>query len=200
MARSPRARKLILDAAERLVRDQGAAALTYEHVVAESGITRGGITYHFPTKDSLLRALVERDQERWEQLIIAHQVRAADAAGARCVGYIRAATDHDEDHRRFVSGMLSAVAHDASLLDGCRALYRKQIARPRWTDADIEQLVPMLAADGLFWMEQFGFLSLPPATRRRLVERIEALARASATPVEASPSPSKTKIRSRAKS
>ena len=61
MSRPPHARAAILAAAEEIVKDIGAANLTYDELVRRSGITRGGITYHFPTKDGLLRALVEHD-------------------------------------------------------------------------------------------------------------------------------------------
>jgi AcrR family transcriptional regulator len=198
MARTPKARAIILDAAARVVRERGAAALTFDEVVAASGVTRGGITYHFPTKDDLLRALVERDHMRWEQLITAHALKSGCPHAGPAIGYIRAATDDDADHRRFVSGMLGAVAHDPGLLDGCRAMYRNRVVKPRWSDADLDALVPLLAADGLFWMEQFGFLELSPATRRRLVARLEALARSAATPKPpATDSPRKPKGRTR---
>lgn len=190
MARTPKARAIILEAAARVVRERGAGALTFDEVVAASGVTRGGITYHFPTKDDLLRALVERDQARWEQLITAHALQCGCPQAGEAIGYIRAATDDDVDHRRFVSGMLGAVAHDPGLLDGCRAMYRTRVVKPRWSDADLDALIPLLAADGLFWMEQFGFLDLQPATRRRLVARLEALARSAAPPAPpASPTP-----------
>ena len=45
---------------------EGAGALTFEELVKESGITRGGITYHFPTKEDLLRGLLESDFRQWD--------------------------------------------------------------------------------------------------------------------------------------
>lgn len=64
MPRPPKARLRVLDAAERIVKARGAANLTYDELVQESGVSRGGITYHFPTKDDLLRALIARDLEQ----------------------------------------------------------------------------------------------------------------------------------------
>jgi AcrR family transcriptional regulator len=177
MGRVPKARCQVLEAAERVVRERGAAALTFDEVVAESGITRGGITYHFPTKDDLLRALVERDRERWEHNIAAHKARAGCPHSGDVIAYIRAAAEHDDEHRRFVAGMLSAVAHDERLLDGCRDLYRAEIGASRWTDDDLRRLILTLAADGLFWMEQFRFLDLPAGVRKRLIAMLEQLAR-----------------------
>lgn len=182
MARSSKARQQVLDAAARIVRERGAAALTFEELAAESGVTRGGITYHFPTKDELLRALVERDRERWSETLAQHCAAAGDEPAARLVAYVRTATTHDPEHRRFVSGMLSAVAHQPEMLDGCRSLYRAQLPPADAGDSALDVLVVLLAADGLFWMEQLGFLELPAEVRERLVARLESLARAAAAP------------------
>lgn len=189
MARTPKARLKVLEAAERVVRERGAAALTFEEVVAASGVTRGGITYHFPTKEDLLRALVERDRDQWAATLEAHRAACECPRSADVVAYVRAATDHDEDHRRFVSGMLGAVAHDPELLASCRAFYRAQVLAAHWTDAELSRLMVRLAADGLFWMETFGFLELPPAVRRRFVELLESLAAESFGAGEAPPPP-----------
>ena len=59
MGRPPLAREKILAAARQIVERDGAGALTFDELVRESGITRGGITYHFPTKEDLLRATLE---------------------------------------------------------------------------------------------------------------------------------------------
>jgi AcrR family transcriptional regulator len=187
MARTPKARAKILEAAERVVRERGAAALTFEEVVAASGVTRGGITYHFPTKDELLRALVERDREQWERTLAEHRAACPATACADLVAYIRSSTGHDDDHRRFVSGMLGAVAHDPGLLSSCREFYRLQLGPPRWTDDELRRLMLRLAADGLFWMETFGFLELPPTARRRFVELLEAFAGDWSAPAQPSP-------------
>ncbi len=177
MGRIPKARQKVLDAAERVVRERGAAALTFDEVVAASGVTRGGITYHFPTKDDLLRALVARDRERWEQSIAEHRCVGGCPATGDLVAYIRSATERDVDHQRFVAGMLSAVAHDPALLDGCRQFYRDQSGSAPWDESQLRRLLLRLSADGLFWMEIFGFVELPDAARKRLVLMMEGFAR-----------------------
>lgn len=199
MGRMPKARLKVLVAAERIVRERGAAALTFDEVVAASGVTRGGITYHFPTKDDLLRALVERDRERWAQTIAEHRCSSACPVTGDLVAYIRSATEHDPEHKRFVAGMLSAVAHDPALLDGCRDFYREQAGSGRWSDAELRRLLLRLAADGLFWMETFRFLELPANARKRLVGAIEGLAHEWAPPVPAraiAPKPNAPKTKS----
>ncbi len=117
MARPPIAREKILSAARHSVERDGAGALTVDELVRESGITRGGITYHFPTKEDLLRGLLEADFRQWDDAEAAHTPSDCDPETARLLGFIRTLTAQDESHRRFLCGMLSAATLDPSLMD-----------------------------------------------------------------------------------
>lgn len=63
---APTARERILSAATRVARDEGIAAVTFERVAQVSGVSRGGIVYHFPSKEALLRGLHAFIAEAWE--------------------------------------------------------------------------------------------------------------------------------------
>ena len=61
MARSgTETRERILDAAERLILDKGLAATSVDEILAESKTSKGSFFHHFPSKNHLARALVER--------------------------------------------------------------------------------------------------------------------------------------------
>jgi len=53
-------RASILDAAQRAALREGSAHLTIDAVARESGLSKGGVLYHFPAKEALLEAMVER--------------------------------------------------------------------------------------------------------------------------------------------
>lgn len=177
MPRPPKARTVILDAAERIVKEHGAANLTYEELVQQSGVSRGGITYHFATKDDLLRALVERDLEHGRAAEARMRADCGDQPGAELIALIRTWSTPDSDRRRFVAGMLSAVAHDPGLLDPIRGHHQHECACRVWNDAEIQRSILRLAAEGLFWSEFFGCAEVPPEQRARVIARMEALAR-----------------------
>src|SRR5699024_1279794 len=65
-------REDILEAAKRVVQREGVTALTYESAAAESGLTKGGLLYHFPTREDLLAALHAYVAHQWEAAMIAH--------------------------------------------------------------------------------------------------------------------------------
>jgi TetR/AcrR family transcriptional regulator, transcriptional repressor for nem operon len=50
----------ILDAAQALVQSIGANAMSYQDISAMVGIRKASIHHHFPTKEALLEALIER--------------------------------------------------------------------------------------------------------------------------------------------
>jgi len=199
MTRPPKARQKVLDAARRIVESRGAGHLTFETLAEESGVTRGGITYHFRTKEDLLKALIEADIADWnaasEQLGAAAGIPCPKAA--RMIGHVRCSlADDDDAHKRFVTGMLSAGMVDPQLLDPVRHHHATEFADWRWDDADLERYLLLLAADGLFWNQLFDVSPLPPAARPRLAALIEAKVRAfaaDAPPLPESPtSPSGT--------
>ncbi|WP_043618511.1 TetR/AcrR family transcriptional regulator [Nonomuraea candida] len=61
----------LLDAAEDLLCDQGSAALTLAAVADRAGVSKGGLLYHFSSKEALIKAMVERLIDDFDQLMAA---------------------------------------------------------------------------------------------------------------------------------
>ena len=181
MTRPPKARQKVLDAARRIVETRGAGHLTFETLAEESGVTRGGITYHFRTKEELLKALIEADIADWNA---ASEQLGGDAGmpcpkACRMIGHVRSSlADEDDAHKRFVTGMISAAMVDPNLLDPVRTHLVAEFADWQWDEADLERYLLLLAADGLFWNQLFNVSPLPPEARPRLAALIEAKVRA----------------------
>jgi len=176
MGRTPKARQLVLDAARRIVRERGAGNLTFDEIVQESGVTRGGITYHFATKEALLRALVEADIEQWRELEARYRPDNVDSQTAEVLAEIRSHTARNEDRRRFVAGMLSALSLDRSLLDPVREHIAEKRQGLAWDETELRRHLLRLAAGGLFWSELLEYGVLEPGVRERLVALMERLA------------------------
>ncbi|MEP1124777.1 MAG: TetR/AcrR family transcriptional regulator [Ilumatobacter sp.] len=59
MAR-PSQREVILDAFQDLIVEVGAANVTLDDAAARSGVSKGGLLYHFPSKSALFAGLCDR--------------------------------------------------------------------------------------------------------------------------------------------
>jgi AcrR family transcriptional regulator len=177
VTRKPLARDKIIHAARRIVEARGAAHLTFDELSVESGVTRGGITYHFPTKDALLQHLLEAVMQQWKA-----SEAALTPANVECprladlLGFIRSHTSQDEGRRKFVAGMLTAAVHQPELLDSCRKEVAERYASQTWDETSLRGYLLRLASMGLFWDEMFQFQSLPASARTDRVALMERLA------------------------
>ena len=177
MTRRPKARDQVLQAARRIVESRGAGHLTFEELAAESGVTRGGITYHFPTKEALLKGLIEADIADWEKTAEALESSCPCPKNAALLGQIRCNLDPmDAGHKRFVSGLMSAAMVDPTLLEPVRAHQRRKFADWTWDDNEIMRYLLLLAAEGVFWQDFFDLNPLPPEARAKVAALIERLA------------------------
>ena len=83
----------ILDTAERLIGDQGYAATSLRHIIAEAGVNLAAVHYHFGSKEDLLDELILRKAAgvNQERLSLLDRFEAEAAGGPLPVGRILAA-------------------------------------------------------------------------------------------------------------
>lgn len=68
MARGSETRARIMDIAQEAVLSKGFDATSIEEIVAAANITKGGFFYHFPDKNALAKALIDRHIEVEDEL------------------------------------------------------------------------------------------------------------------------------------
>src|SRR5436309_11133978 len=89
-------RDVLLDAAENLLCEQGTQALTLSTVAERAGVSKGGLLYHFPNKEALVKGLVDRLIEEFDALIASYH---GDGPGAYTRAFVEAnlavVTDRD---------------------------------------------------------------------------------------------------------
>lgn len=174
----PSAKQEIIDAALRLAARSGVGALTFEAIAEEAGKTKGGVIYHFASKDDLVRSVIARLVEAWD----------ADAARLLPVPFEEASRED-----RIVAYMLSsmestgeidAVGDLSVIVDVMRDERYAEIwiaLRDRWV-GDIatlssDQQLALVAADGIWIDEAMQQAPYPPERRAEIVARLVEMAR-----------------------
>lgn len=66
MARIENPKRTILNLAESFLQDKGFNGFSYAHIAAELGVKNAAIHYHFPTKEDLGIAVIQRYRERFK--------------------------------------------------------------------------------------------------------------------------------------
>ncbi len=161
----------ILEAAVRVITQKGAASLTIDAVAREASISKGGVLYHFGTKEALIMAIVEDAAQVYEEKVAALVAEDPEPHGRYTRALVRATLSDNLDARH--AALLGAVAADLSLLEPMRALSLRLF--PALVEDGLEpvsQILILSAADGLWAHRLFGLNAVPIALaplRDRLV-------------------------------
>lgn len=156
-------RTTLLRAAGEVVRQSGADAMTLEAVAARAGVSKGGLLYHFPTKEALIGAMVTRLIEEFDAALDAHIARETEQGDAPQAGrwlraYARVSTTPDEPSDAVAAALMVASAQSPALLEPMKAAGARWQARAEndGLDPDVATVV-RLAADGCWLSSLFGF-------------------------------------------
>jgi AcrR family transcriptional regulator len=165
-------RQRLLDAAAAVVRRDGPRALTLDTVAAQAGLSKGGLLYHFATKDALVDALVEDWLDRFEAEVVKGTTERSWAlAYARACAQRRSAAERATD-----VALLVAMAGDPGGLETVRSRYatwqdRLVADAPDAADATLVRL----AADGLWFADLLGLAPPTGELRQAVTARLEEL-------------------------
>lgn len=154
MKARPTAHDSILDAAENLVCEAGAAHLTLDGVAEKAGVSKGGLLYHFPNKEALLHGMVDRQVKQFETLQAAFLAGTAPTPEARMKAFIQAGLDSDPKIRQLCAAFLAMAANHPELLKRGRELHAQQLRELRQAGVSEEKAALLwLACSGLWFME-----------------------------------------------
>lgn len=154
MSRPPRARESVLDAFEAILMSDGARAATMDAVAAAAGVSKGGLLYHYASKDALEAALLARVRE----LARADVDEMEQHPEGIVATFIRTSVMEDSplDRALVASSRLAQSGHaDAgAALRDIRTLWEEAL-RPHTRDETALQLV-LLVSDGLYFNNALG--------------------------------------------
>ncbi len=160
MAGRPRSidRNAVLDAAEAIVTETGAAGLSFEAVARAAGITKSGVQYCFGTRENLIRSLIRRWADTFEAEVMA---RAGPRPSPRSVisGHIAVTRDSDDAEYSRSAAMMTALLQRPDQVAETRDWYRSRLAGLDMTKpADRKAALAFLAAEGAFALRTFGLI------------------------------------------
>jgi AcrR family transcriptional regulator len=177
MARSNK-RDAILDAAARIVEQAGAAHLTIDAVAAAAGVSKGGVLYHFGSKQALLEGMLKRLLEQIEARTAAFRLAPPADANVAIEAHVLAEYDRSPAERAMSRAILAAAAEQPDLLAPAR-----QAVVDAFADAghatrpgEIGWIV-LLATEGLRFLDMLNLLPLSRTERQRVHARLLQLAR-----------------------
>jgi AcrR family transcriptional regulator len=171
----PNKRDELLEHASQIVLREGAAALTLDALALEAGISKGGVLYHFPSKERLLTAMVEALIAGFERGL---EAARDDEAGGFSRAYLRATAMPNAEESSLTAGLLASVAQAPETVAPLQERYRHWNTRLHDDGIDeVDAQIVRLAADGLWLADLLGLAPPNKRLRKRIVARLEEVTR-----------------------
>ncbi len=168
----------------RVIDRAGVTAVTFESVSSEAGITRGGMLYHFPSRDALINAIHAHLATNWEASMeaVAGKPAVELTAHERHMAYARACAQSAT--RAELQFMLES-ATDQALAEPWGAVLERW-APPVPTDTEdqaaLDDFIARLAADGLWVYESLSSTPLDEDLKATIAERLARMLKGGSKP------------------
>ena len=163
----------ILHAAALIVKREGATALTLESAAKEAGISKGGLLYNYPNKDTLIKCMNEYLLNQYLDNIQTRVAEAKDVnlsnGGKWTRAYIKESFETQAQDNDYSTVLLTLAA----LQNEDRTMYQeKQKYMQKCSESDkinpLMATILRLAADGLQFHEALGQSAINPEMREKL--------------------------------
>lgn len=170
-------RDAILDAAQSLAAARGAGHVTLDAVARACGLSKGGVLYHFPSKNHLIDGMLGRLIERNQTLMATHTPAEVNGRSLTLAMLDTVRAFREELSSPVAMAVLAAGAEQPALLaplrDYIASLNQQLTALPG--DHDLQRVL-WAAADGLLFQHLLELSPVPAAERGRLEDRLKQLA------------------------
>ena len=174
------ARERILNAAEARLLTAGPGGLVLDAVARDGGVSKGGLLYHFPSKEALVGGLCERMLERFDREIEALAAADPDPKGAWTRAYLVSTVGADgkpaDSSAQLMAGILATLGRDSKHLGAVRAHFARWHERlERDGLGRATATLVRLAADGLWLSALLGLQRLDDELGRETILALRAL-------------------------
>jgi AcrR family transcriptional regulator len=167
----------LLQAAVAVMTRDGFAALTLDSVASEARVSKGGLLYHFESKEALVAAMVEHLISDFEHAHAEALSKEVERPGRWTRAYVKATLAGGDSGADMTSGLVAATALNPALLDPLRDRYTQWNERLQKDQLEgVDAQVVRLAVDGL-WLCSLLNLGVPSsAQQRQIAKRLLELA------------------------
>ncbi|WP_077622755.1 TetR/AcrR family transcriptional regulator [Sediminibacillus massiliensis] len=163
----------ILHAAASIVSKQGIFNLTLEAVAKEAGISKGGLLYHFPSKEALVEGMVEHLADNYMAKIQNNAESDPEENGKWTRAFLNVTFNQTYQHKDMNAGLLAAKAVNPDLLQPIKSAYEKWQKNIETDGIDpVKSTIIRLATDGIWLSELFDIYHLDADRKQQVYDTL----------------------------
>lgn len=165
-------RSNLLEAAARILAEEGLAGFTLDAVANKAGVSKGGLVHHFASKQALLEVLAQEMFGRFEKSIDAFVSSDPEPQGRFVRAYIRAAFSPFEPkaNAKLLGGLSTALCHNESLIAFYRTWFQKLLQKYQIDALSTREQMLRFASDGIWEEETLGLVTMTATDRDLLID------------------------------
>ena len=168
-------RTLIFQSCGRILSTEGANSLTLEAVAREAGLSKGGLLYHFPTKEELVESLftyyIDKFNDQVDQIL-------QENGGNWLNAYMMASIDQitDPETASLFASLFAAGDEYPGVLNTMRQNYVTWQEKVEASElGPTKAMLIRLTVDGLCFSEMYQYAPPTPERRQQLITLINQM-------------------------
>lgn len=163
----------ILNAASKIVSERGIFNLTLEAVAREAEVSKGGLLYHFPSKEALVEGMVEFLATNYQEKIDRLAEQDPLERGKWTRAFLNVTFNHGYPNKDWNAGLLAAKAVNPELLKPLHEAYQSWQSSIERDGLDpVDATVIRLATDGIWLSELFDFYQIEEEKKTAVYKRL----------------------------
>ncbi|MFQ3545504.1 TetR/AcrR family transcriptional regulator [Halobacillus rhizosphaerae] len=175
MGRSSRKTE-ILHAASKIVSEEGIFNLTLEAVAKQAGISKGGLLYHFPSKEALVKGMVEHLAANYQEKIRENAEADPVKKGRWTRSFLDVTFNQSYENKDMNAGLMAAKAVNSDLLHPIREAYSNWQHEIENDGLDpVQATIIRLAIDGIWLSELFDIYQIETTKKDEVYRTLKAL-------------------------
>lgn len=177
--RAVQTRKKMLHCALQIIRDEGIDRLSMDRLAEKSGMSKGAVMYHFPSKKQLLSELIELYAQHMQWMLERAENRLQGSPQETLVpayvDWYRAFERANSEWSTVGLSLLSQQVRTPEVLAPMRVWYDRLFARLAHLPEQLrtKALMQVLALEGLFYLHKFALDRLSAEQLESLFAEIE---------------------------
>lgn len=155
MGRKPKiSRDMLLSKAEQIVNTEGPQGLTIDALAKAAGISKGGVQYSFPSKDELVKAVLDRWNDQFDALIAEQDPKSPTELVRAYIAAMRSSASTTD--AKMAGLMMVYLQNPESRLE-TRDWYQSMLDRIGHSPQTRSERLAFLAMEGTMLMRISGF-------------------------------------------